>query len=293
MEAEQYNEIKTLAIIAMFSDDLLMDQLVLKGGNLLDIVYGVAHRSSLDLDFSVEHEFQRGALPEIRERIRRALHNTFEGHGYEAFDVRLIERPEHVTADMASFWGGYRAEFKVIQSVQYVELQHDTEALRRYATLVGPKQKRIFPIDISKFEYCQPKTESRLRGTRIYVYTPTMLVSEKLRALSQQLEEYSAVVRAPSRSPRAPDFFDIYTICDAFAIDLTSTQSRELLRRIFRAKRVPLSFLGLLGNSREYHRPDFLRLKETVKPGFDLKSFDFYFDYVLQLCEALKPLWEE
>lgn len=32
--------IKTLAIVAMFSDDDLMERLVLKGGNALDIVYG-------------------------------------------------------------------------------------------------------------------------------------------------------------------------------------------------------------------------------------------------------------
>jgi predicted nucleotidyltransferase component of viral defense system len=30
-----------------------MDQLVLKGGNALDLIYGISTRASMDLDFSV------------------------------------------------------------------------------------------------------------------------------------------------------------------------------------------------------------------------------------------------
>ena len=36
---EFLEQVKKLVIIAMFSDDDLMERLVLKGGNLLDIVY--------------------------------------------------------------------------------------------------------------------------------------------------------------------------------------------------------------------------------------------------------------
>ena len=44
------DRIKRLAIVAMFSDDGLMEKLVLKGGNLLDLVYGISTRASLDVD---------------------------------------------------------------------------------------------------------------------------------------------------------------------------------------------------------------------------------------------------
>ena len=57
MDLKKLEEIKRLAIIAMFSDDVLMDTLVLKGGNALDIVYKIASRSSIDLDFSMEQDF--------------------------------------------------------------------------------------------------------------------------------------------------------------------------------------------------------------------------------------------
>jgi len=45
-------DIRRTAIIAMFSDDVLMEQLVLKGGNALDLVHGLTALGSLDIDFS-------------------------------------------------------------------------------------------------------------------------------------------------------------------------------------------------------------------------------------------------
>jgi predicted nucleotidyltransferase component of viral defense system len=45
-------EVRRLTIIALFSDDELYEQIVLKGGNALNLVYGLSSRTSLDLDFS-------------------------------------------------------------------------------------------------------------------------------------------------------------------------------------------------------------------------------------------------
>ena len=42
--------IKELAIVSMFADDTLMDALVLKGGNALDLIYRISLRSSVDVD---------------------------------------------------------------------------------------------------------------------------------------------------------------------------------------------------------------------------------------------------
>ena len=57
MDLEFLNELKKRVIIAMFSDDDLMEHLVLKGGNLLDIVYGISTRPSKDVDFSIPGKF--------------------------------------------------------------------------------------------------------------------------------------------------------------------------------------------------------------------------------------------
>ena len=286
-------QIKKLAIIAMFSDDDLMDMLVLKGGNLLDIVYDVASRASVDLDFSMDGEFTPSQWSSLSDRIEQRLQQTFRPKGYEPFDIKLTERPEKVTADMAAFWGGYRIEFKIIGSEEFTRLGRDIDAPRRRATVIGPGQRRTFKIDVSKFEYCQAKIPQDLDDYRIYIYSPEMLLFEKLRAICQQMPEYAEIVNSPSQSPRARDFFDIHTILEHFTIALVTPDNHELMRNIFAAKRVPLTLLGRIGAYRDYHRQDFASVEATVTPHVQLMDFDFYFDYVLTAIELLKPLWEE
>lgn len=292
MDIQRLEQIKRLTIIAMFSDDDLMERLVLKGGNALDIVHKVALRASVDVDFSIENEFRKEELELIEAKINKVLQETFRAERYEVFDITFVEKPKRISSDMAEFWGGYVVEFKIIEFDKYKQLAEDYNALRRNATVVGGNQKKKFRIDISKFEYCNPKQEWDLEGYTIYVYTPEMIALEKLRAICQQMPEYDEEVKDPSRSARARDFFDIYTVLEHFNISLTAKENIELLNNIFDAKRVPLAFIGRIHNYREYHRSDFDAVKDTVKSGIQLRDFDFYFDYVLKKCEALKSLWE-
>jgi len=48
-----FAQIRRAAIAALFSDDVLTEYLVLKGGNALDLIYGITSRTSMDLDFSM------------------------------------------------------------------------------------------------------------------------------------------------------------------------------------------------------------------------------------------------
>jgi predicted nucleotidyltransferase component of viral defense system len=293
MGIELLDRLKRLAIIAMFSDDDLMEMLVLKGGNLLDAIYNIASRASADVDFSLAGEFKKEELGIIEGKIRRALTETFQTEGFTVFDINFMERPKQVPPGMPEFWGGYRVEFKAIETKRYGELQDDLQSLRRQAAVLGKNQGKKFSIDISKFEYCVSKREVELdEGLTIYVYTPEMIVFEKIRAICQQMEEYGLVVQNHGRSARARDFFDIYTILQHFEIDFTAQENMQLINCIFDAKRVPLQLIGLIPNYREFHRPDFASVKDTVKTDVDLKDFDFYYDYIIDKCISLKPLWE-
>ncbi len=78
--------IKKAGIVAMFADDDLMDLLVLKGGNAMDVVLGVHSRASVDLDFSMAQDLDYAV---VGPKLDRALKSTFDLHGYVAFDVRL------------------------------------------------------------------------------------------------------------------------------------------------------------------------------------------------------------
>lgn len=289
MDLDKLNTIKRLAIIALFSDDDLMDSLVLKGGNAIDIIYHVAQRASLDLDFSIDGEFTRPDIPIIEGKLKRLLTETFRANGYEAFDIGFREVPESTRGRTPRFWGGYIIEFKVIEKPKYHQLQDNNRALRLNAIEVGPNHKRIFTISISKLEYCTPKRQSELDYYTVYVYTPEMIVFEKLRAVCQQMTEYAP---NSTKTARARDFFDVYTVMENFKMDLASPNNVSLLRNIFDAKKVPLSLIGQIPRYREYHRPDFASVEATVKPNIKLQTFDFYFDYLIDKCKCLKPLWE-
>ena len=66
-----------------------------------------------------------------------------------------------------------------------------------------------------------------------------------------------------------------------------------IARQVFAAKHVPLKLIGLIPQYREYHRPDFVSVENTVKAGVALNDFDFYFDYVVEnCCASLEPLWK-
>ena len=80
-----FEEVRKLTIIALFSDDLLFEHIVLKGGNAMNLVLGISSRVSLDLDFSMEADFEN--LDEIRARMEKALAKRFGTVGFIPFDV--------------------------------------------------------------------------------------------------------------------------------------------------------------------------------------------------------------
>jgi predicted nucleotidyltransferase component of viral defense system len=288
-----FKRIRRLAIIAMFSDDDLMNRLVLKGGNALDIAYSMEFRSSIDLDFSMDGEFSHEEIDEIKEKLLKCLRDTFLQEGYEVFDVTFAERPPEVTSDMADFWGGYLVEFKIIEKDKHDKLTHDLDSLRKQSAEVDPSSRKKFRIEISKFEYCARKREQDLDYYTIFVYSPEQIVIEKIRSICQQMPEYGKIVKSSSQSPRPRDFCDIYVTIERFKIDLSNDENLDLVRCSFESKRVPLKLISRIMDYRDYHSQAFEGVKDTVYAGTTLKEFDFYFDYVVRECEKLKPLWEE
>jgi predicted nucleotidyltransferase component of viral defense system len=270
-------------IIAMFADDELMETLVLKGGNALDIAHNMNLRASVDVDFSMSGDFDD--LETIRPKIERSLSERFDSEGYQVFDYKFKLKPKKSDRELPAFWGGYQVEFKIIEKQQYTRFQDDLTNLRRNATTIGQKQQRKFKIDISKHEYCEPKEELELDYFTIYVYTLPMIVIEKLRALCQQMPEYSLRGQGTAR---ARDVFDIYAIVTEKSVDITLQENRELFRPIFSAKQVPLSLLSQIKEQREFHRPDWAAVEQSVLAP--LESFDFYYDFLEELIESLESL---
>jgi predicted nucleotidyltransferase component of viral defense system len=81
-----FQSIRRAAITALFSDDVLFEKIVLKGGNALNLALKMSDRTSLDLDFSIENDFED--LEDIQNRVSAALERRFGSFGYRVFDFK-------------------------------------------------------------------------------------------------------------------------------------------------------------------------------------------------------------
>ena len=274
------DRIKRLAIVAMFSDDSLMGKLVLKGGNLLDLIYGISTRASLDVDLSIDGDLE--SLDDLAERVERAIKTTFGDEQIAAFDVNVVAVPPKLSDDMKSFWGGYKISFKLLNAADYDKF-NTLDERRRNAISVGKRGSTKFCIDLSRHEYCAGKETRQLYGYTIFVYSPLMFVAEKLRSICQQMPAYAKQV-ASHASARARDFIDIEVATEKLAVNFGDPSFHQVLRDTFSAKRVPLHLIGKIAEQREYHRGDFASVLDTLKPGVTVENFDYYCDYVINKC---------
>lgn len=279
----EFTEVRRLVIVAMFSDEALRKRIVLKGGNALELVHRVVTRGSIDVDLSIAGEF--ADLDDTKRRIFQALHRTFETVDLLVFDETFRAVPPELTEDRKTWWGGYYVEFKLIARDRAEALQNSLEQMRRQAEAMDQKQGRKFRVEISKFEYCEGKIPAELDGHTIYVYTEEMCVIEKLRAICQQMPECART----HPTPRARDFYDIYTTVTRRGLDLALPENLELFRHIFTAKRVPLALLRRIGETREFHRPDWASVENAVVG--EVLGFDTYFDFVSEEVSKLDTLW--
>ena len=138
----------------------------------------------------------------------------------------------------------------------YKTYETKIDELRKYALEIGQKKK--FLIDVSRFEYTYGKQEADVDGYRIYVYSPEMIVCEKLRAICQQMPAYGPVIkRNRGGTARARDFVDIYVLMTSLCLDIMLEKNQETLLGMFSVKKVPLMLLGHIEEYREFHRSDF------------------------------------
>jgi len=277
-------EIKRLVLIALASDDLLVERLVLKGGNALELLEskkrsGIS-RASYDLDFSMKDDFD-SELEEISDRIQFLLEQTFSERDHTIIDYSFTLRPGKIGDTVKDFWGGYNIQFKIVTNGNYKKLSENISELRKTAIPILPNNSPKVEIEISKYEYVDGKIEFELDGFIIYLYSPHMLIFEKLRAICQQHPEYKDIVPSHSSRARARDFYDIYLICELHQVFPLSESDRDVIRAIFDAKRVPLSFIGLIQTNSDIHRADWQSVVDTVSAKEEIKDFDYYLNFVI------------
>ena len=255
-----------------------------KGGNALELIHRIGERASLDLDFSMEADVADAA--DLEARLRRAVEDRLDSLALVVFDWKFGPRPKP-PVDAAARWGGYRAEFKLIGRELFRNLGGDVGGLRRQSVEIGPGHQRIFQIDISKFEFCRGSVTAEVDSYGLQVYTPAMIAAEKLRAICQQMPEYT-LRRNPAPRPR--DFYDIHAIVTVAGVQLAD--DLDLVKHMFDAKEVPYRLLELLSRDREraFHGQEWASVAQAVRG--EVETFDHYFDFVCSCLAPLQPLWK-
>lgn len=284
--------IRRLTIQALSSDDELFESLVLKGGNLLSLVYGLNNRASSDLDYSLRGEIDNETIMRYQAKMRQILEVTFRQNGLEIFDYKFTEKPKTpLDPVLATFWGGYCLEFKAIEKTKFDQLSGKPDDLRRQAIRMTPdgKSSPTMEVEFSKFEYTESAEIKTVDGYAVRVYSPALVVCEKIRAICQQMPEYQSIIKSQKARPRPRDFFDIYHVAENWKVDFTSPETQDILRHVFECKRVPLDLLTKVGDqdTHDFHEQAFIELSSVVEKDKKLESFLFYFDYVKNL---IKPL---
>jgi len=276
--------IRRTILTAVAADDYLMEQLVLKGGNALELVHGIGARSSVDLAFSIATDFDDPN--EVADRLYRSLVDRFDAVGQLVFDYSFAARPSD--RERGTLWGGYSSAFKLISRERATELGEEIDHMRRQSEAVGPNQKRNFRIEISAFEYVVERVEAEVDHYPCYVYSLEMIVAEKIRALCQQAPGYAKRIHATAR---ARDFYDVYAVITEGGVSLADPRFHELVREVFRAKEVDTALISTLESQREFHRSDWASVQDAVRKS--LRDYDYYFDYIIEEVRALQPLWVE
>lgn len=294
MDVELLKKIKKATITALASDDGLVEALVLKGGNAIDLAYsedfGSVSRASYDLDYSISDGDFEGDIKEIENRIENCLTQSFLENGFKLFDYKFVIKPREPRVETVDFWGGYKVEFKLIALEDADKFDENVDGIRRNAISMQPNNSTKFELEFSKYEYVGASKKFDVDGYSIRVYTPEMIVFEKVRALCQQLPEYSSIVPSFTSRARARDFYDIELLVDSFNIKVDTDENKKLIANIFDAKRVPLKFIELLKGNKSIHEENWTDVLSTLSASdrASVKEFDYYFEFVTTLFSGLK-----
>lgn len=291
---EDIKEIKKLTIIALCSDNYLMDKLILKGGTCIELAFNISSRASKDIDFSIEYLFDDETLRTITETIQSCFDKIFIPKEYYPFDIKFDDSPPE--ADDTNVMSGYILTFKLTTKDNFEKYKSNLELLRKTALSIGKNNTKSFRVEISKHEFCKDslKELKEIDGHKVYVYSPALVVFEKMRAICQSMKEYRERQKTKTDDkPRSRDFYDIELVNENLAnIDFKDANNREILKQVFKAKNVDLSLLLKIKDKYSIHLNDFNTVLKTegLKRGV-VDNFTYYFDYVLAKVEELEEFW--
>lgn len=274
-------------LVSIYSNDLLNEKLYLKGGQALRFSEGIDLRLSKDADFSIEDVItEEDSFFEIMET---SIYNEFLADDYYIFDFHPTRRPRIMDDGAPDFKKGWAVTFKIVTKDKMTK---SIEEQRREAIIpLGAESSKI-PIDISEKEYCGSIETVTVKSIEIKVYSRSLLVLEKMRAVCQSHPDYKHKNPKKSKS-RARDFFDIEQL---YSKSLKEGKQKDLIkemqkhfRNVFDAKDVDLAILALVTSDKLFveRLSNAWKEVETTVSG-KKQSFDYYLDTFQYLVDQLE-----
>jgi predicted nucleotidyltransferase component of viral defense system len=281
------DKIRNTIITSIFSNDDFLDILTLKGGiamRLLDLT----NRESSDLDFSIT-EGKRLSKEIEGKQIEKQLNQSFEEIGYKVISLKFSDKPLKRKVITPPYWGGYQIEFSIISLDKFHDLNEKQKSnINAYGESIENGKKKI-KIDLSFEEYTKPRIETQLNDYTIYLYSPIMIVYEKIRASCQQLPEY----KLGTEKARARDLYDIYTmLTHKKQIDLKNEVFNEdnfyIIKKMFELKNVDFPLMLKLETIKHDLSSDYENNVLPQIPGNqETPSFDYLFSYNNEIFKDL------
>ena len=275
-------EIRDTVLKAIYSDPDLTENLVLKGGNALRF-HNMITRESQDLDFSIRETIRFSKENEGR-KLEQLITESFKEKGFFVNDFEFIDKPKIRHENLKPFWGGYQVSFTILELEKYGEkIQEYTDNLKelnKYAMSLENGSKKI-EIDLSYDEYIEQRETYSIDGTTIYLYSPLMIVYEKIRASCQQLDDYPYTTNS---KVRARDLFDIFkSLTNPKYMDLRSEvldeKNFDILENIFRVKDVSFDLMLKLDSKKDKLKEDYTNKVLPQIQSQDWEDFEYIFDY--------------
>ncbi|MDN6900676.1 nucleotidyl transferase AbiEii/AbiGii toxin family protein [Oenococcus sicerae] len=181
-----------------------MNLLTLKGGNALRIL-GESSRFSQDIDFSLADQGELATRD--RMEIQQTIFKAFLAKGFQVLNYSFLEKPKYPDNNPGNnLLGGYTITFSIIEQSSYARIPEQNQKIASRRAYPLENQQKKIKIDISKDEYVRDRETIQYQNYLIHIYSPLMVVYEKVRASCQQLPEY----KRPKI--RARDLYDIYNL---------------------------------------------------------------------------------
>lgn len=259
------------SLVAIYSADLFSESLFLKGGQALRVKEKIKNRFSADIDFSTPGEITNEDA--YFELLEAALAKGFHVTGYYLFDFTLRRKPKFKSPDAPNFWSGWAVEFKLIQASKR---NLSKEKLSVSALIPTGANSPKVTLDISEHEYCGAIERIKVQSAEVAVYSRSLLLTEKIRAICQQHRDYPYI----GEGQRSRDYFDIEQLWskvlkdgepEAFLADCA-----KHLPSVFAAKGVSLELLDRIFDQdfMTGQRQGWDSVKSTVSGK--IGEFDYY-----------------